>query len=401
MSERLDVLVVGAGPAGIAAAVTAAESGARVAVVDESPRVGGQVWHGEIPDRAKPWMRRLEKSGVTVHGSTSILDASASRLTTTAGTFECARLVLACGARELLLPFPGWTLPGVTGAGGLQALVHDGLDVAGQRIVVGGTGPLLLQVAKVLRTRGAKVVRVAEQASAGALLAFAAGLPADKKREALGLWCPGLRVSSWIESAHGEDAVSEVIVRTPLGRERIRCDRLAVGYSLVANTELASRLGCEVRNGAVVVDDAQRTTVDGVFAAGEVCGVKGAGGAIHDGICAGLTASGQAPGPRPLRDRERAFGARLERAFALRPEILSLAEDDTLVCRCEDVAARALRDREDWNSAKLHTRCGMGPCQGRVCGSATRKLFGWGPSRPRPPLVPVPIGALMNERIEP
>jgi NADPH-dependent 2,4-dienoyl-CoA reductase/sulfur reductase-like enzyme len=153
----------------------------------------------------------------------------------------------------------------------------------------------------------------------------------------------------------------------------------------------------------VVVDDEQRTSVEGVFAAGELCSIKGAGGAIAEGICTGRVLAGR-PVPAPLhaaRKAEREFGQRLASTFDLRREILDLASDDTILCRCEDVRVGDVRTHDGWNSAKLHARCGMGPCQGRICGAATQTLFGWGPTGSRPPLVPVPVGALMNERIEP
>lgn len=401
MNERVDILVVGAGPAGIAAAVTAGERGARVAIVDESPRLGGQFWHGSIPQPARRWFDRLHRTKVRTYGSTSVIDATPGQVMTTAGTFECERIILACGARELLLPFPGWTLPGVTGAGAIQALVHDGLDVSGQRIVVGGTGPLLLQVATELRDRGARVVRVAEQAPLGRLIRFAAGLPWAKTTEALRLVSARLRTSSWVEAAHGSTHVESVVVRTPSGRERIECDRVAVGYSLVPNVELARHLGCKVRNGAVVVDERQRTSVAGVLAAGEICGVKGAAGALLDGGGAALEAMGSEDPSPPSLDAERDFGERMKAAFVLRNEIMDLADDDTILCRCEDVSFGEVRTYESWTAAKLQTRCGMGHCQGRVCGAATRALLGWGPSSSRPPLVPIPIDHLMNERIEP
>jgi NADPH-dependent 2,4-dienoyl-CoA reductase/sulfur reductase-like enzyme len=403
VGDRPEVLVIGAGPGGIAAAVTAAEGGARVVLVDESPRVGGQVWHGEVPKSARPWLGRLERSGARVLGATSIFDADPQRIQTTAGEIGCDRMVLACGGRELLLPFTGWTLPGVTGAGGLQALVHDGLDVRGQRIVIGGTGPLLLEAARVVRRRGARVVRIAEQAPFRQLLAFLASLPATKKREGLRLASPALRTSSWVESVDGEDSVRTAVVRTPLRRETIECDRVAVGHSVVPNLELPRRLGCEVTPRGVMVDEDQQTSIDGVYAVGEICGIKGAAGALLEGICAGLAVTGQAipESVRAARAVEHEFGRGLAETFELRPEVLDLAVEDTILCRCEDVRTGELAMREDWTSAKLHTRCGMGACQGRVCGSATRELFGWGPGAPRPPLVPVPVGMLMNERNEP
>jgi len=403
MTERYDVLVVGGGPAGIAAAVTAGEAGARVAIVDERPHSGGQFWHrdhGAIPAGARPWLVRLEAANVTTLTSTAILDVrSATVLETTRGVLRANRLVLACGARELFLPFPGWTLPGVTGVGALQSLVHDGLDVGGQRIVLAGSGPLLLQVAASLQRHGGEVVRVAEQASFARLAAFACGLGRARFAQAVALRNTRLRTSTWPVAAQGETHLEAVVLNTPRGEQTIACQRLGVGFSLIANLELARRLGCCVEDNVVVVDDSQATSVENVFAAGEICGIKGAPGALAEGICAGAAAVDLAPPSRArsTRDRERRFAQRLARAFALRPELASLADDKTILCRCEDVLATEVADSPDWTSAKLQTRCGMGLCQGRVCGAAAQHLYGWGPTSTRPPLVPVSIADLTHE----
>lgn len=204
MAEVFDVVVVGAGPAGIAAAVTAAESAAHVAILDERPQSGGQIWQmhrGTAPPAARLWIDRLQQAGVVTLYATSVADVSvadaATTLHTNHGPVQGNRVVLACGARELFLPFPGWTLPGVTGAGALQALVHDGLDVTGQRIVVAGSGPLLLQVAAGLRARAAHVIRVAEQTTPTRLLRFTFALGAEKLRQALSLWNMQFRTSQW------------------------------------------------------------------------------------------------------------------------------------------------------------------------------------------------------------
>jgi len=155
-----DVLVIGAGPAGIAAACTAAEAGRRVAVIDDNPAAGGQIWRGGPVDaapHAAAWFDRLVRCDADVHGSTAVVDVQPRadgppliRTRSPAGivTWRPRAIVLATGGRERFLPFPGWTLPGVVGAGGLQALVKQGLDVAGRRVVVAGTGPLLLAGAR-------------------------------------------------------------------------------------------------------------------------------------------------------------------------------------------------------------------------------------------------------------
>src|SRR3954471_21408617 len=154
--NRYDVVVVGAGPAGLAAARRASACGKRVAIVDDNPAPGGQIWRGgkvAIPN-AK-----------LICGARVVAAPAPGRLTLEGhDDLEYSTLVVATGARELFLPFPGWTLPHVAGAGGLQALVKSGMPIAGKRVVVAGSGPLLLAVADYLRKRGAVIPLVAEQA---------------------------------------------------------------------------------------------------------------------------------------------------------------------------------------------------------------------------------------------
>jgi len=414
-----DVLVIGAGPAGIAAACAAAESGRSVAVLDDNPAAGGQIWRGG-PDasagEALPWFERLARCGAVVHAATTVSDVvprDGGPATIVVRSREGSRawhargIVLATGARERFLPFPGWTLPGVVGAGGLQALVKQGLDVRGRRIVVAGTGPLLLAVAELLVAKGATVVAVAEQASLGRLARFAAGLVAHPAkliqavgiRQAIG---PVLRMSSFPVAVRPTDAGGLVVTLASgrPGRERRRefaCDILACGFGLVPNLEVARALGCEPHRAAIAIDDVGATTVPGVWAAGECTGVGGLDKSLVEGRIAGLAAAGDFEEARrllPAAGRWRRFAAALERTFALDRRLARLATDDTVVCRCEDVAAGRLRCHRSWREAKLMTRIGMGPCQGRVCGPAADTLFGWSPDDVRPPLTEVPLGEL-------
>ena len=165
--DRFDVLVVGGGPAGIAGAVRAAESGARVGIVDENVALGGQIWRGAPSEAshssdASGWLVQLQKAGVIVLCGKRAFHHPEAGILMAEGLYDVwelsyRNLVFATGARERFLPFPGWTLPNVMGAGGLQALVKSGLPIRGKRVVVAGTGPLLLAVASYLRRQGAEI----------------------------------------------------------------------------------------------------------------------------------------------------------------------------------------------------------------------------------------------------
>ena len=180
--ETCDVLVVGAGPAGMAAAVAAAASGASVVVIDDNPVPGGQIWRdgpgASLPPEARHWREALARhANIRVRSGTRVVAAPASHellLEDAEGAtrMQWKKLILCTGARELLLPFPGWTLPGVTGAGGLQALIKAGLPVEGERIVVAGSGPLLLAAAATAKAAGAQVLRIAEQAAFASVAAL-------------------------------------------------------------------------------------------------------------------------------------------------------------------------------------------------------------------------------------
>ena len=192
MMERVtaDVAVVGLGPAGVAAAVRAAEVGARVVALDEAHAPGGQIWRhreasrGALPAQARRWIGRLLKlpaSRCRVLQGATVVDAPAPGvLLAVAGEIplriDATATILATGARERFLPFPGWTLPGVLGVGGAQALVKSGASVRGLRVVIAGSGPLLLPVAATWARAGARVLCVAEQASFARVARFTAAL---------------------------------------------------------------------------------------------------------------------------------------------------------------------------------------------------------------------------------
>lgn len=441
MSELppVDLAVVGAGPAGLSGAVTAADAGCRVAVLDLGARPGGQYWrHGDaslgpgipgvhhgwrtftalrerfeahrragqveyLPEHAV-WLVQREGGGFAVRATAGERDQAPR-------TLAARTLLVATGAYDRHVPFPGWTLPGVMAVGGAQALVKGSHVAPGRRVVVAGTGPFLLSVADGLLRAGARVVAVVEaglaRAYAGQSRAVAA-VP-EKLVEAAGYGVSLARhrvpylTGHAVVRADGPDRVHSVTVKAvdrswnvrPGRRRSLECDTLAVGYGFVAQLELLLELGCATRldgGGSLVVqtDSHQRTSVDGVYAAGEPTGVGGADLAVAEGALAGsaiaasLGRSGgldAAAGARAQRQRRRlrAFARALATAHPVPDGWRSWTEPDTQICRCEEVtmgevsAAVALGAR-DARAVKLLARPGMGWCQGRICGPAVVSL---------------------------
>ena len=419
MTQHFQTLVVGSGPAGIAAATVAAEYGSRVGLIDDNPDIGGQIWRAQRgksgPDishggGAERWSKRLFASSVTRLQGWSVFDQPSpytlrAERQNIAADFSYDQLILATGARERFLPFPGWILPNVMGVGAIQAMVKGGLPVQGKRIVVAGSGPLLLAVAAALRAAGAVVVCIAEQASIKSLTPFALSLVRDPAKILQGLryrastFGVPFHTGSWPVAATGKDRISSVTLSIHGSLQEIPCDYLACGFHLVSNIELASMLGCRIDQGIVAVDELQRTSIPGIFCAGEPTGIGGLEKSLLEGEIAGLASAGHPEKTRSLITQHQAaarFAVKLDHAFALRPELKNLSQNDTIVCRCEDVSFAALQGHTSWRSAKLHTRCGMGPCQGRICGSATEVLFGWNASSVRPPVLPSLISSLIS-----
>jgi len=414
------VLVVGAGPAGLAAAWRAAQNRLRVTVVDDNPTAGGQIWRGGPPE-AQVWFERIRSVDVEVINGARVFQQLGPGILlaeTNSGVCELnySSVVLATGARERFLPFPGWTLPNVMGAGGLQALVKTGLPIEGKRVIVAGSGPLLLAVGAYLRGHGAEMLLIAEQAAVLRLARFGIGLMGQLKKllEAWSLKRDFSRKGAkaqrktrnlsgcWVSEAHGEEKLEGVTLvhKGVRGGKRwqVECDFLACGFHLVPNVELAELLGCAVENGSVRVDEFQQTTVPNIYSAGETTGIGGLELSLVEGEIAGLAAAGKHEAAREMfatRAKQRKFADLLNRTFALRDELKHLAAPETIVCRCEDVTLERLRAHRSWRAAKLQTRCGMGPCQGRVCGGAVEFLFGWQPTSVRPPVLPVRIDSLL------
>ncbi|MGW6572917.1 FAD/NAD(P)-dependent oxidoreductase [Streptomyces sp. NPDC054945] len=458
-----DLAVVGAGPAGLAAAVTAAGLGLRVTLLDAGDRPGGQFYRHPAPGlgAARPealhhgwpefatreaalrahvsagritylplhhvWTVAPGRAAVTHRGSAApaaewILHAVAGHAPEERAAAVTARAVLiATGAYERQLPFPGWTLPGVVGAGGAQAMLKGGLVLPGERVVVAGSGPLLLAVAGSLAAAGATVPAVVE---AAAYTAYAGQVPALLRNPGKFVEAAGyggalarhhvrLLTRHAVTEAHGTDRVEAVTVARldrdwrplPGTARRIPCDALAVGHGLVPQLELATGLGCETRPSAdgtvaLVLDAEQRTSVPGIWSAGETGGVGGAQLAMIEGELAAHSVAGAPPGARLTRRRARlrAFADAMATAHRPGEGWTGWLRDDAVVCRCEEVPAGRIREAtddlgaRDARTVKLLTRAGMGWCQGRMCGPAVAALAGEEPTPDRRPLsCPVPL----------
>jgi len=418
---RAGVVVVGAGPAGLAAAGSAAAAGQDVLLLDAAPLAGGQVWRARQGVPSVPVARALahlaQAGGRVLAGTRVVMPLPGQALLVDgpqgARRVRWERLVLATGARERLLPLPGWTLPGVFGAGGLQALVKGGWPIRGRRVLVAGSGPLLLAAAATLRREGADVVGIAEESGGRALAGFAGALAAHPGKGwqalRLGLFLAGTRfLAGWrVHAIEGDDRVRQVVLENASGRRRgIACEALAASWGLVPQTGLAQALGCPPGQrfgaAAIEVDAQQRTGIAGLWAVGECTGVAGARAAWLQGEIAGRSVAAAAAGAdaashrhaRALR-RELAFAAAVARAFPAPADWASRLRDDTLVCRCEDVAWAALRHQPDLRAAKLSTRCGMGHCQGSLCHDTLATVMRWPRLPSRPPLAPVPLATLL------
>ncbi|MEV5330491.1 FAD-dependent oxidoreductase [Streptomyces werraensis] len=451
---RTDLAVIGAGPAGIAAALAAARRGIRVALVDAAQGPGGQYFRqpapgldeeGAVPRHGRRTWTRLrdalaastvdlrpehhvwcverESGGPTVHALLGPEQRKSVELRADA-------VLLATGGYETVLPFPGWTLPGVVTAGGAQAMLKGHLVTPGHTVVVAGTGPLLLPVATGLAAAGVRVAALVESTDPARLprhaLALAGKLPeaADYAARLLRHRVPVLTRHTVVR-AHGEDRITGVTVAALDARGRVRpgterllpCDALAVGHGMLPHTDLAQTLGCRLDGHAVSVDAEQRTDVPGVWAAGEATGIGGAALALAEGHIAGRSIAARLRGTTPdadtwapaalARARGRTAAAALHALHSPPAHRGEGVPDDTVICRCEEVTAGAVREAltlgaGDARTVKLLTRAGMGWCQGRMCAPGVAAVTGCPPAPTRRPFArPVPLGVLAAQHDRP
>ncbi|HKB36231.1 MAG TPA: FAD/NAD(P)-binding oxidoreductase [Gemmataceae bacterium] len=451
---RHRLVVVGAGPAGMSAAIAAARAGLPSLLLDENPQPGGQIYRRPppglartvVPSAGNDLFQELQelRNQIDLRTNVTVWGIFPTRRLAVTGlpTIEADHLILAPGAYEYLPPFPGWTLPGVMTPGGAQALVKTQGVLPGRRALVAGTGPFLLVVADQLHRAGMEVVAVLELAGTGEMLRALPGLLSSPRLlwEGLGyvgrLWRQGISVlrRHVLVEARGNDEVREAVYapcdaegRPDLTRVRsVALDTICAGYGFVPRTQLAQLAGCRLRfvdalGGWVpVLNDSLETTVPNVWVAGDGSGVAGALVARLEGTLAGLAAARRAgvldpstferrrrPVVRQLA-RLRCFRVALDRLHRLRPGIARLAASDTVVCRCEEVTRAEVEEGmaaggTNLRTLKVMTRVGMGPCQGQMCWPALSRFLAAargetperaGPLSVRPPITPVPLDEL-------
>jgi NADPH-dependent 2,4-dienoyl-CoA reductase/sulfur reductase-like enzyme len=449
-----DALIVGAGPAGIAAAIRLRQAGRDVVVVDDASAPGGQVWRAaeRTPDgiartlgdeyaRGRRKIARFRACGASYRPSTEVwrLDEGWTAFTKHAGILDriSARAVLlATGALERPVPFPGWTLPGVLTVGGAQTLLKSAGQIPQDGVWIAGSGPLvLLYAAQILALRGrvAGWLDTTPRENAWAALCYAPAMMGHLGDVSKGLrWraklalrqVPVIRVRDL--AAEGQDRLESVRYTKWNGESvRVKATLLLVHEGVVPNVHATMALGCAHRWSAQQhcfspqLDAFGMTSCDTLYVAGDGGGILGARAATLAGELAALgilagggyiSAQDAAEQAQPLRRklrREQRLRRFLDALYRPRQAVLTPA-DETLVCRCEEVTAGAIRDAARLrgagpNQVKAFTRAGMGPCQGRQCAltvsqivasTAGQEMDAVGHLSIRFPLKPVTVGEI-------
>lgn len=459
---RRKIVIVGAGPAGMAAAIEAEARGCTVTLIDEAARPGGQIYRQaspalEVKEFADPAERNrkyqlLERFSHAVRQIDYRAGASAYAAfpngelhVEVKGRTEVLRpdaIVLATGVREVAIPFPGWTTPGVMYAGGAQAILKSQQVLPGRRVVIAGCGPLPIVVAAQIIRAGGTVAALANLHAPTAMLRFPAGLwygraiLGEGVRYAWTVLRAGVkRLTGYVPvRAIGRERLEAVVLakaatdgRIVQGSEReIACDALAINYGFIANSELAAMAGVQMRRDPIsgwvpVVDELGRTSTPRILVAGDGGGLRGALVAEAEGAIAGAAAASLDGTPAAAIGKELAdaFNRRrqqLEFQRAVRTllhvplPLWSTVTDETIVCRCENVRFAEIRSafrggHRSPNAVKRNTRIGMGVCGGRTCMHALAALTELGTGEapasmmtPRPLARPVAFSAIAQQR---
>ncbi len=456
MRERTDIVIVGAGPAGLSAADVLGEAGLNVVVLDDQPAPGGQVYRaigkanqplGDVlgPDYTKgaSLLKGLEHGNVEYRPGATVWQVTGERevcysIDGRGHTVTGDRVILATGAMERPMPFPGWTLPGVMTIGGAQTLLKSSGLIWDGPIVLAGSGPLLYLFAAQAVRIGADVTMVLETAPkpdptkvlaglAGFVTApgyLAKGLTLLKELRKAGI----PRVSRVHElKATGDGHIETVRYRAGNKWQEQPTSQLLIHQGVVPNTQITRSLelphdwSAQQRCWRPRVNEDLTTDLDGILVAGDGAGISGADAAVHQGCLAAVSAMSGLDGVDPAGFSARADKARaaLHRHLKARPFLDALyrphqafltPEDDTVICRCEEVTAGDVRRYVTLgclgpNQTKAFGRPGMGPCQGRFCGLTVSEIIAAergvvmddvGYYRIRSPIKPVTLGEVAD-----
>ncbi|GAA3628658.1 FAD/NAD(P)-binding oxidoreductase [Lentzea roselyniae] len=386
------IVVVGAGPAGMAAARTAADAGAEVVLVDAEPEAGGQFLRGRA---------RFSHSGVThLKNTEAWLVENQTLHLRGPRQLHFDALIIATGAYDRPLPFPGWDGPGVITAGAAQALAKQGVTLA-ERVIVSGTGPFLLPVATALQELGATLVGVYEASSPLAWVREARAVLANRHKIAeLGSYrkvLSRLETRTAVVAKNGNRVTVAKLDRhwRPVSHRTEQADLVCIGYGFLPRTDLVP--DAKRTNDFLDVDERQQTSLANIYAAGEVTGIGGADLAEAEGVVAGAAAAHQEPPPKAVEAvrKGRLFAQALARAHAIQPGWKTWLHPDTTVCRCEKVSLEDLGDATGMRELKLTSRVAMGRCQGRICARNASELTGIPfDGQRRVIAVPIPLGEL-------
>jgi len=457
VKNHYSLVIIGAGPAGLAAAVVAADHGLDVALLDEQNSPGGQIYRAmeSIPaeraellgaeyQRGRDLVSAFRASTVDYFPNTQVWSLNHKREIgllhdNTPAMISADRVLLASGAMERPLPFPGWTLPGVMNAGAGQILMKAHGIVPADGVVLAGSGPLLLLLAWQYQKAGVKIKVVLDLTPMRnhlralphlprALLAghyLMKGMAYKKDLKQAGI--STLHNVSELH-ANGKGQLESISFTHRGEKQTIETDLLLVHFGVIPHSHLSRAAGCEhgwdnsQQCWSPQRDDWGQSSIDGIQIAGDGAGIGGARTAEHAGRLAAL----QAVHALGLIDRwERDLLAQDDRKWMreelhIRPfldaffhipgKLLSVPDDDTIVCRCEEVTAGEIRTavadgHSDSNQVKFLTRCGMGPCQGRQCADAVAHIVAaaggqsidqGGHYRGRPPVTPLTLGQLAS-----
>jgi NADPH-dependent 2,4-dienoyl-CoA reductase/sulfur reductase-like enzyme len=457
MLDQIEVLILGAGPAGIAAAMQLQALGIGVRVLDEQRSPGGQIYRdisyaplarknvlGADYTAGGEKVSAFLASGIDYVPNASVWLIDAERqvhyqVGGQARVVQAQRILLCCGAYERPMPIPGWTLPGVMTAGAGQILLKSGGQVPAGSVVLAGSGPLLYLLAVQYLQAGVRVTALVDTCTRFDLLSALRFLPAALKGwrqlcKGIGLMHSLRRAGiTWHRGAsslrvEGTEHAEALTFEVNGGPQRIACDLVLLHQGVVPNTQPSLSIAAEHR-----WDDSQlcwvakqnewgELSVPGCFIAGDAAGIDGAEAAAVQGrfvalgialSLQGLSAQVARQQAKPLRQmlaKYRSLRPFLERLYRPRPS-LCVPDDETIVCRCEEVTAGAIREYAALgclgpNQTKAFGRCGMGPCQGRQCGLAVTQILAdahnitpaqVGYYRIRPPLKPITLAELASE----